>query len=408
MDALPTRSDPAREAAALLRRLGFAVLTVALPAAALLTRRAVVLLLPIGATLLVLAGMLDGTSRPSRATLARALSSIPAVSLAFGLAWAAVSLAWTPAPAASGERFGSLIGGVALALAAFLALPDRMRSSNLYLVPIGTAFAALLAIAILALRFGVVGPDDDGRNMERGVSVIVLFAWPSLAWLRSRGRDREAAGLAAAVAVAALLAPDATASVAFSVGALAYLATALSGRAGAAAIAVGAVLLLLFPAASVVLSRSGAPDPGSWRYAVETWADAMAVEPLRLVTGHGFGAFGRDRMMGSLPAGVPDTSFFQLWYELGLLGAVAAASALAAGPLAARESYGAILPGVVATFGTALALAAAGTGTGQAWWPGTIGIVLLLFVAVRRGQFRTRRPRAGPRGLNLAAASTKA
>ena len=73
---------------------------------------------------------------------------------------------------------------------------------------------------------------------------------------------------------------------------------------------------------------------------------------------------------------------------------VAAASALVAGPLAARERYGAVLPGVVAAFATALALAAAGTGNGQAWWPGTIGVVLLLFVAVQRGQFRTRRPRA--------------
>ena len=44
-------TDPARDAAALLRRLGFAVLMVVLPLVALFSRRGAVLFLPAGVTL---------------------------------------------------------------------------------------------------------------------------------------------------------------------------------------------------------------------------------------------------------------------------------------------------------------------------------------------------------------------
>ena len=78
----------------------------------------------------------------------------------------------------------------------------------------------------------------------------------------------------------------------------------LAGRAGAVSIGVAALCLLLVPVLSTALPRLGAPDSSSWQHAVDTWAAAMAGEPYRLVTGHGFGAFGRDRVSGNLPAGV--------------------------------------------------------------------------------------------------------
>src|SRR3954463_6731929 len=85
----------------------------------------------------------------------------------------------------------------ALGVAAYAALPDRMRSANLYLVPLGTAIAAIAAIGIALWEARVgQGLDEEGQSLERGLIVLVLFLWPAVAWLRSRDRDLAALALA--------------------------------------------------------------------------------------------------------------------------------------------------------------------------------------------------------------------
>ncbi|HEV7873359.1 MAG TPA: hypothetical protein VGO82_04420, partial [Enterovirga sp.] len=194
--------DPSRDAAALLRRLGFAVLMLVVPVAGLLSRRGVVLFVPIGVSLLVVAALLDGQIRPMRQTLARLLGSVGAVAIAAGLIWITVSLLWAPRPASSVERLLSVLTTLGIAFAGYLALPDRMRAANLYLVPVGAALATATAIF---LNFIARDLDEDGGGFQRGLVVVALFAWPAIAWLRSREREIEALTLAILIATATVV-----------------------------------------------------------------------------------------------------------------------------------------------------------------------------------------------------------
>src|SRR5205823_1070643 len=117
----------------------------------------------------------------------------------------------------------------------YAALPDRMRSANLYLVPIGTALAAVAAIGIELSDMRSGGSLNDEQSLERGLVVLVLFLWPSIAWLRSRRRDFVALGLVALVTAAVLLGPQPLPTAALAIGALAYAVTALAPAFGVAA-----------------------------------------------------------------------------------------------------------------------------------------------------------------------------
>lgn len=325
-------ADPARDAAALLRRLGFLMLFVAVPVVALVGRRAVVVLAPIALVLLVLAAALDGNHRPLRPVLSRLLNARMALAGALAVGWCALSIAWTPFPGPAAERLANVLAAVALTFAGYLALPDRMRSANLYLVPIGVGAAALAAV-LLGLFGGAsmrAGLEEDGA-FERGLTLLALLVWPATAWLRSRGRDLESLGLAVLVAMALVLAPRATPLVAMAFGALAFAATAWRPRIGVAATAgiAGGILALapLLPFLLQPLARwlAGPLDPLTRSLGV--WRRVVASEPVRLVTGHGFETALRGRLVGLIPGNAPHSLPFELWYELGIVGALGTAAA---------------------------------------------------------------------------------
>src|SRR3954471_7704051 len=89
-------ADPAAAAASLLRRVGFTILMTAVPVTALVTRRAVVVLAPVGIVLLVLAAVLDGGSRPVKERLRAVLLSPGGLAAGLALGWCTLSLVWTP------------------------------------------------------------------------------------------------------------------------------------------------------------------------------------------------------------------------------------------------------------------------------------------------------------------------
>lgn len=391
--------DPARDAAALLRRLGFAVLTLGVPVMSLLSRRGVVLMLPIGAALLVLAASLDRGARHLAESADRLTSSAGLAAMTFGLAWMAVTLAWSPDPAASAGRLGGLFGTFGLALAAYLSLPERTRVANMYLAPIGVAAAAAIAIVLSIVAQPGSDLDEDGRSLGRGVSVLVLFVWPAVAWLRSRDRDVEAACLTILVAVAAVLGAALAPPIALVVGCLAFVVTSVSARMGVA-VTGALVVAALALAPALPLLPAGLPaklglPAGAWQHDLDAWAAFTRADPWRLLTGAGFDTLFRARLAGIVPANLPVTPLVQIWYELGLVGVLSGALAVWLALRGARASYPRLLPGIVAGFASACTLACLGIGGGQAWWPGALVILGLLFVGAERGQYRTRRPRAG-------------
>lgn len=383
----------------MLRRLGFGVLAIGLPVAAFLTPRGIVVTMPVAAALFVAAAALDGSYRPLRTVGAGLAGSTGAAATLFGIVWAAVTLLWSPVPGVSGERLGSVLGSLAVGFAAYLALPDRMRASNMYLLPIGVAAAALLAI-VVSLAGGTPRPagGEDLRSVERGFAVAILFTWPAVAWLRSRDRDGAAILLVVVVCAATAIVPQGFAPVALSVGALTYVLAALGGARAALAVgAVTAAAVLVAPAIPfVLLSGFGGPAvaPGSWLDAVVAWRDVVAAAPGRLFTGHGFGTLLPARFAGLLPPATPEVLLVQVWHDLGVVGAAAVAGALFGGLRGAARGHSELLPGVAAAFASAFTLSSLGIGGTQAWWPAALSATGLVFVAAGRAQFRTRRPQA--------------
>ena len=83
--------DPAASAALLLRRIGFATLALALPLASLVSRRAAVVLAPIGVVLLVIAALIENPSEFGN-NLKSSLSGLAGLTLLALVAWAVLSL----------------------------------------------------------------------------------------------------------------------------------------------------------------------------------------------------------------------------------------------------------------------------------------------------------------------------
>jgi hypothetical protein len=393
--SFPTLADPSTDAAAMLRRVGFGLVLFAAPVAALFARRAVVVLVPLAIALLVIAAILDGRSRTSFTHIRHLLATPAAAAALVLLTWAGLSLVWTPFPDEAAERLLNIAGMTVLAFMGYMAMPDRTRSANLYFLPIGTALAGIAAMA-LTLREQPVS-EADGQNIERGFVTLVLFLWPSITWLHSRGRNAQALLLAALVGGSTLLAPSALPLHALAVGALAFAVTAIAPVSGAvvmAGIMAGAVLLapvlpfLLRPLVALL------PVSAASGHSLDLWQDVVLNEPFRLVTGHGLETALRAKLVGLLAPEAPVTVLFEIWYELGLVGAAALAVALFAATSATGRERSLLVPGMVASITTAFAFACLGIGALQPWWIGALVVLVLVFVAIERGQFRTKRPKA--------------
>ncbi|MGX7704687.1 peptide ABC transporter permease [Methylobacterium sp. Gmos1] len=391
--------DPAVDAAALLRRLAFFGLTVVIPVTALVSRRSVVILAPIGIVLLIIAALLDGAQRPLRAGLSRLGGARAILAGALLLGWCALSLVWTPFSGPASERLLNLAATVGLTVAGYLALPDRMRSANLYLLPLGVGIAAIGAV-MLGLFSGAAlrGGFEDDSALERGAMLLALLLWPAAAWLRSRRRDMEALGLAVVVALALVLAPGPVPLLALACGAAAFALSAWRPSLGVRITAgVAAGLVALAPLLPFLLRPALTPLLGPLHptiLALKAWQRVVTTEPLRLITGHGLETALRGKAIGMLPVNAPASLLFEIWYELGVVGAFAAAFVLWNGIRHSGREHPVLTPGAMATAATAFASTCLGIGTTASWWFTSVTVVVLVFIAAERGQFRTSRPKA--------------
>ena len=140
-------------------------------------------------------------------------------------------------------------------------------------------------------------------------------------------------GLALVVALATILGPQALPLQALAVGAVVFGIAAANPRFGAKLTAGAMAGLLVFaPLIPFVLLLLvalvlGEADPVVM--SLDAWRKVVLDEPVRLITGHGFETALRSRLVGYLPAATPNTLLFQIWYELGIIGAWASAVALA-------------------------------------------------------------------------------
>ncbi|MGE0410245.1 MAG: O-antigen ligase family protein [Amphiplicatus sp.] len=295
--------------------------------------------------------------------------------------WIALSLIWSPAPAA--ERFA----GVALAvLATSLVAADLLarRARDIRFIAWTYISAAVLGTALLFfeaesggyLRLITPPPDptygryDDIAELGRGLTALLPGVFPALAMIvLFAGRRRRWArwmllALAAALPCALFratfsftIASNSVAIVAAAgCGLIAYL---FPRRAVAALLAaylvalVGAPLLAVLPA-DAIAARAGEILPLSWAQRLFIWRET-GLAALHCLP---FGC-GADYARAAFASGIPSETgppltplhphnvFLQLWLELGLVGVALIAIALIAGGAMLRRAH----PGRIVTAG---------------------------------------------------------
>lgn len=397
--------NAALDAGDLLVRIGVAILAILVPVSVVLSRRALFSLIPIGAGVLLFgSSLLPHVDLRSRFSLV--LRSIPGVSGLALVAWCIVSLLWTPFPLDAAERLWKTGGTFALIAVTIALLPQRTKTSNLYLFPIGLAAAALTTVVALILSptgIMVIQPEDAAP--ERAAISLVVLVWPAIGACAIRDRWAAATLLAVAVTIAALTAWTSIALAALAIGALAF--TAATWHPARVAKVLAAAAPLLFVAAPLLpfvisgpldslTANLGARVPALADVAgsVRVWGEVVRSDPLRTITGHGFDITGPAAASGFLPAPVPKSILFEAWYELGLVGAVAAAVFAAGAFLAVGNASPVIAPFLIAELVAGLTIALWGADTTQLWWVTFLGLAAIAFVQVVNGQYRTERPTA--------------
>jgi hypothetical protein len=389
--------EAAARASALLFRIGFAILVIAMPIAAVASRRAVVVLGPVGAGILFFASLLMPERRdPFVARMGPVLGSAPGLAGLFLVGWSVLTLAWTPFPEAAAERLARISGILVLALGAALALPERMRASNLYLMALGAAAAGLLWLSAAAGN-----RDVDALAMERARIVIILLAWPSVAWLAFKRRAVSAMLVAGIAGGMALVGESQTLLVALLVGAVVLGGAFANGPGAVRGVAVAMAAIVLAGPAVALLSQVLPAASGGEIREWQIWGEIIRADPSRLVTGHGVETSLRNRFVtGSLDQSAPTSLVFELWYELGVLGAVAAAVLLAGSVLALRRQPGPAARFALGAMAFTFTLALLGFGTQQTWWLTALSATAIAFAGVANGTHRTSRPTAKT-GLRL-------
>ena len=318
--------EPAEEAARLLLRIGVFLLFVISLIAPTLARQTVYVLLPIGAALLLASATLtpdEGSVRSMRSILA----SPPLLAAILLAAWTGLSLFWTPFEGPA-ERFAKSAATLALVALATGFLPLRTKTSNLNLLPIGVAIAAVALAAITLLMEPQYTLDDilDVGPLGRAGLGLALLVWPAMGALAVRGRWYSAVALAVATILACYLSRAPNAMPALAGGAVVFAAA--FGRAHHMAVVLAALMaaiVLLAPLTALATHLIWPELPPSFFKHLAFWGQMIASDGWRMLIGHGFGAATWGVLGGYLTPATPRSLVFQIWFDLGALGAAALA-----------------------------------------------------------------------------------
>ena len=392
--------DPAKDAARLLGWFGLAVLMIGAPLVGVLSRRALLVLLPVGIAILV-AGYGLSVSRIGLRALRDAFTTpIGLVGLFLG-GWMALSIAWTPFPELALPRLAATAATVLAAVVIIAHLPERRARPYLYLLPSGVALTALatLALALLGPASFRGGTEFDPSLLERSVLTLAVLLWPGVGALAAFARWRLAAVLAVLVA-ASLAAADARLAMAvFAAAAFAFAAAVGAPRRLGKSVAVVFAGLFIFapllPFALAPLSRAVTPVGASTVAAMSDWRDVVAADLPRLLTGHGLDEARLAASLGYLPPHAPRTILFEVWYDFGLLGALALAMLLAFGLRAAGEAAPHVAPPLLGGLVATLTIAVFGIATAELWFVTLVSLQAIAFGLLARSS-RNSRPIAVP------------
>jgi hypothetical protein len=394
-----SKGDAAADAAQLLSRIGYAALALATPSAATLSSRAMFVLFPVGVALLLVAATLDPVAGVGPRL--RAVVGSPTVWAATALfAWAALSLLWSPFPVPGAQRLLK-IAMTALAATAVVATGrDHMRATDLYLFPIGVLL--LMATIFLMWLAKQRGLQADGGSIDAGGIALVMLIFPAMGGLAARGRNGYARTLMLLGLVYVFAIGSGPITIALLAG-VAVLSFAVSdqertmrdvGRAAVALILCAPILLALSPELARLIFRAKLASLGGPSPAIAAAASLVLHDLPRLVTGHGVDTVVRGVEAGLLPTMTPRVALFEVWYELGVIGALAASAGAWFGFRAIGRAAPRLAPYLAATLAVDLTLGFLSEGLAQMTWITLLAIGGISLSAAARSQYRTTRPSA--------------
>jgi hypothetical protein len=386
MDRYLKPAAPVEQAALMMFRIGFAILFLIMPVAMLVSRRALFVLAPIGMIVIIIAALLLAAERAPSSFRLGPLEGLVSQGILFLLAWSALSLMWTPFVPQGAERLFRMASCALLVAIVLNLLPARMRSSNLYLIAIGVGLGVLALITTLVVKPKRVTPD----TFERALVMISLLAWPAVTWLAIKRRSAMVMVLAAAIGGLALIWQGAILP-ALLAGAV-VMGGALNNRQSTGAALTAGVCVLLLGAPVISLLIAILPTQGAGLGAtLQSWADIILRDPVRLFTGHGIETSLRNKLSLVLDPAAPKSLLFEIWYELGLFGALALTATLVGAIRAILRLDPVLVPYLLGCFAFAFTLAATGLGTSQTWWLWSLATVVVCYAAVARGEIRVSR-----------------
>ncbi len=387
--------DLATGAANLLLRVGMIALAVVIPIAAVIHRRPLLVLMPIGAILVTIGSRMAPERRMrTPARLKSAVVSPLGVATLTLVFWAGLSLLWTPFPVLALDRFLKTAGTVLVTLAALASLPKRVRVSNSNLLPIGVAAAAAAIILTAILAPSLIGDDPEVGTVQRATIGAIILLWPALGALATRDRIAGAGLVAISVAIATAVVWMPTAAIALVVAILAFSSAYENPeRTGHALGGISAAVILAAPAIALIVGGSPVAHIATTGpfAAIADWSEIIKADGLRLITGHGFDASVRAVLAGRLGAHPPRGLLFEAWYDLGLVGAAATAALAYFAFAVAGRSAGAIAPFLLAALSAIIVLGASGQALSQLWWLTLLCDAAISFAVLTRGQYRAER-----------------
>lgn len=127
-----------------------------------------------------------------------------------------------------------------------------------------------------------------------------------------------------------------------------------------------------------------------------TWLAVVKADGFRLITGHGLDSALRGVAAGYLPANAPRSILFELWYDLGVVGAAAGAALMLRAFRALGEVNPNAAPFLVAGLVGGVVIAVLGLSTAQLAWVTLLSAAGVLFTALVNGIYRSQRPRIWP------------
>ncbi len=391
--------DPAADAAAMLLRLGFAIFAVVIPSATVMSRWVIVVLVPIGAVLIILSSILRGDPFRVLTSLGDSLRTIPGLTALFLALWTLASLAWAPHAGPAGAKIFKTLGVIALGLLAIHALPQKMRASNLHLITIGVAIGAVLILASVAAEiFSFPWLRFPSGTPGRSAVLLICLGWAAAAWMLIKNRRAIAAVLVGLIFLVALFGPTGEAIVPVGIGLLVFaLAWAVPERAGTLLAGLAAGLVVFAPVLaffSSMAARLFSLPPRSAIAGYGVWWDIAVANPTQFMTGRGYDSVFAARDVRAIPQEASASFLSDLWFDLGLLGALGVGILVFHAFRAAGRFGLEVAPLALAGLASAFTYAIIERGATQTWWMNGMVVFAIVLLSVERGRYRTVRPRA--------------